>query len=225
MAALSIPSAARRAAVASTAASSSARIGSPAALSRSGTGKRHCRGTSGTGFSMSMSYCSNRLSVPISMESRKPSVVTSAVRAPVRSISALVASVVPWMTSATSSGAAPQLSIACASPSRTPASGASGVVSTFALIRSGPRSSTISVKVPPISTPIRTAAPASSITLSGLNLRAEFGGKGAPRRGRIGWQAPPLSRCRVFPPAGEYRSRGRGSRACCGAARGSWRRA
>ena len=52
-------------------------------------------GTSGTGFSMSISYCSKRLSVPISMESRKPSVVIRAVRAPLRSISALVASVVP----------------------------------------------------------------------------------------------------------------------------------
>ena len=149
--------------MASTAASSRGRIGSPEASSRSGTGKRQRRGTSGTGFSMSMSYCSKRLSVPISMESRNPSVVTSAVRAPLRSISALVASVVPWITSATSSGATALASIAWARAWRTPSSGASGVVSTFAVIRSGPRSSTISVKVPPISTPIRTAAPAPAI--------------------------------------------------------------
>ena len=122
---------------------------------------------------MSMSYCSKRLSVPISMESRNPSVVTSAVRAPLRSISALVASVVPWITSATSSGATALASIAWARAWRTPSSGASGVVSTFAVIRSGPRSSTISVKVPPISTPIRTAAPAPAIAVSRRDSRAD----------------------------------------------------
>ena len=153
-------------------------------------GKRHCRGTSGTGFSMSMSYCSKRLSVPISMESRKPSVVTSAVRAPLRSISALVASVVPWITSATSAGATPQVSIAWARAWRTPSSGASGVVSTFAVIRSGPRSSTISVKVPPISTPIRTPAFVPAITNSRPEPRGSVLVKTRHVEGGGGPQAP-----------------------------------
>ncbi len=64
----------------------------------------------------------------ISRESRKPSVVTSAVRAPLRSISALVASVVPWTTSADlrRPGTWPRPGWS-ASPSITPRSGASGV--------------------------------------------------------------------------------------------------
>jgi hypothetical protein len=44
------------------------------------------------------SYWSKRLSVRISITSRKPSVVMKATFAPRRSISALVASVVPWIT-------------------------------------------------------------------------------------------------------------------------------
>ena len=59
------------------------------------TGRRRRRGTSGGGSSMPTSYCSKRFSWRISMVSRKPWVVISAVLAPLRSISALVASVVP----------------------------------------------------------------------------------------------------------------------------------
>ena len=62
---------------------------------RSGTVKRSSRGTSGCGLTMLMSYWSKRLSSAISMTSRKPSVAISAVRAPLRSMMALVASVVP----------------------------------------------------------------------------------------------------------------------------------
>jgi len=50
---------------------------------------------------------SNRDSVRISITSRKPSVVISAVFAPRRSISALVASVVPWMIWPMPAGAMP----------------------------------------------------------------------------------------------------------------------
>ena len=64
-----------------------------------GTGSRRRRGTRGGGRSMLTSYCSKRFSWRISTSSRKPSVVSSAVLAPLRSISALVASVVPWMIS------------------------------------------------------------------------------------------------------------------------------
>ena len=56
------------------------------------------RGTSGAGRSILQIVLSNRFSYAISSESRNPAVVTSAVRAPLRSISALVANVVPWMT-------------------------------------------------------------------------------------------------------------------------------
>jgi hypothetical protein len=80
---------------ASTAFSSSARRTPPLASVRSGTVKRKVRGTSGSGFSMKMSYCSKRFSCAISIESRKPWVVTSAVSAPLRSMMALVARVVP----------------------------------------------------------------------------------------------------------------------------------
>ena len=90
-------SAARRSASAATPASSSGASTRPCASMRSRTGKRSRRGTSGGGRSMLTSYCSKRFSCRISIVSRKPSVVTSAVLAPLRSISALVASVVPWM--------------------------------------------------------------------------------------------------------------------------------
>ena len=101
-----------------------------------------------------MSYCSKRFSCAISTESRKPSVTTSAVRAPLRSISALVASVVPWMTRPISPGAAPARPSAVPMPSSTPRSGASCVVSTLVETCAAPLSSTTSVKVPPTSTPI-----------------------------------------------------------------------
>ena len=81
--------------------------------SRSSSVNRSQRGISGGGSVMFRSYCSKRLSVRISMTSRKPAVVTSAVRAPLRWISALVASVVPWMIVPMSATAMP----ACATTS------------------------------------------------------------------------------------------------------------
>src|SRR4029450_9231893 len=99
-----------------------------------------------------MWYSSKRGSQAISSESRKPAVVTSAVRAPLRSIKALVASVVPWTTSPTVDGG----HLACArmvrTPSITPRSGASGVVRTFMAWALSSISRTTSVNVPPIST-------------------------------------------------------------------------
>ena len=68
-----------------------------AAVHALGHAEAQSRGTSGGGFRMKMSYCSKRCSKAISMESRKPSVTISAVLAPLRSMMALVASVVPWM--------------------------------------------------------------------------------------------------------------------------------
>ena len=68
------------------------------ALMRSATSKRSRRGTSGGGFVQNGSYrCGMRIRRS-SSTSRKPAVVTSAVRAPRRSSTALVATVVPWTT-------------------------------------------------------------------------------------------------------------------------------
>ena len=102
---------------------------------RSGTPKRSSRATSGGGFCMKMSYCSKRCSKAISIESRKPSVTISAVLAPLRSMMALVASVVPWMIRLRSPGSSPASFRICSTPASTPSSGARGVVSTFTLSR------------------------------------------------------------------------------------------
>ena len=107
IATLSTPSAASRSATASTASSSSGVTTRPRASIRSGTAKRRRRGTSGGGRSILTSYCSKRFSCRISTVSRNPSVVTSAVRAPLRSMIALVASVVPWMMIDRSAGHEP----------------------------------------------------------------------------------------------------------------------
>src|ERR1051325_8905159 len=99
-----------------------------------------------------MSYCSKRCSQAISSESRKPSVVTRAVRAPLRSMRALVASVVPGTTRPTSAGGHLASARMDRTPSITPRSGASGVVRTFMAWASSSLSRTTSVNVPPIST-------------------------------------------------------------------------
>jgi len=79
-------------------------------------------------------------------------VVSSAVRAPLRSINALVASVVPCTTSVTSCGRHFASARMERTPSSTARSGASGVVSTLMLCEVAPVSSTTSVNVPPMST-------------------------------------------------------------------------
>ena len=62
--------------------------------------------------------------------------VSSAVRAPLRSITALVASVVPWMTMAMSAGAQRRrLPGSSRTPAITPCSGAAGVVRTLMVVR------------------------------------------------------------------------------------------
>ena len=113
---------------------------------------------------MFRSYCSKRLSVRVSITSRNPAVVTSAVGAPRRSISALVARVVPWMICVISSMATPSRPATDAIPARIPSSGRSWVVSTFVDVKDpSARSRATSVNVPPTSTPIRGAL----ITYSG----------------------------------------------------------
>src|SRR5262245_34611929 len=82
--------------------------------------------------------------------SRIPSVVTNAVRAPLRSMSALVARVVPWTKTETSDGGRPAVASTRRMPSSTPTSGAA-VVSTFTVSRPVGLSRTTSVNVPPMS--------------------------------------------------------------------------
>ena len=89
------------------------------------------------------------------MVSRKPWVVISAVRAPLRSISALVASVVPWMMIESAEAGMRASASTALIAAITPRSGAAGVVNTFAVKRRPPLSSATSVKVPPMSTPRR----------------------------------------------------------------------
>src|SRR5438270_3856004 len=169
----STPAALSLGASACTAASSSGIKTLPRPSMRSGTPKRRSRGTSGGGFCMKMSYCSKRCSKAISIESRKPSVTTSAVLAPLRSMIALVARVVPWMIRPRSSGLAPDSFRIPVMPVMTPSSGARDVVSTFTLLRLPFHSRNRSVKVPPISTANR----AFSIVLCRrlLDVAAEIG--------------------------------------------------
>jgi len=68
---------------------------------------------------------SGRLPRAISSESRKPSVVIRPVLTPLRSVSALITSVVPWARKAMSASATPLL----CSTSITPRSKSGGVVS------------------------------------------------------------------------------------------------
>ena len=112
---------------------------------------------------MKMSYCSKRFSNPISRMSRNPRVVRNAVRAPLRSMRALVARVVPWTKTATSAGVIALSSSTVSSASKTPASGARGVVRTLAVRRPAGASRTTSVNVPPMSAATRTREPAPSV--------------------------------------------------------------
>jgi hypothetical protein len=84
--------------------------------------------------------------------SRKPSVAMRAVTAPLRSMMALVASVVPWRKRSISPEATPISESSSSVPAITASSGAWGVVSTFRVHRCAPASTTRSVKVPPMST-------------------------------------------------------------------------
>src|SRR5437762_5331753 len=89
------------------------------------------------------------------MMSANPAVVTSATRPPLRSSKALVATVVPWPSTA---GRAPT----DATPAATATEGSAGVDGTLATT---PVSLTTSVNVPPVSTPTRVTADRSLLGL------------------------------------------------------------
>ena len=97
---------------------------------------------------------SGRLPRPISRTSRKPLVVTSAVRAPVRSVSALMTTVVPCTSSSIAAGSTSPAAIT----SSTPWARSLGVVETLAM-RTSPlpaSTTTRSVNVPPMSVATRS---------------------------------------------------------------------
>ena len=88
--------------------------------------------------------------------SRKPPVVTKAIRAPRRSRMALVATVEPCTKSVTAAGSIP----AAASAPKAPMSGLRGVLGTFTTRTRPSETATRSVKVPPTSMPTRMRPPA-----------------------------------------------------------------
>ncbi len=133
---------------------SSSGVSSPSGTMRSRTVKRSSLGTSGGGRLRVRSYSDCRFWRPISRTSRKPSVVTSAVRAPLRSSSALVATVEPCATVAPLTGPMPAASSAAITPSDW-----SAVVGTLAVTIRPSTRATRSVNVPPTSTPIRSTQP------------------------------------------------------------------
>src|SRR3954469_16381535 len=90
--------------------------------------------------------------------SQKPSVATRAVRAPLPSSSAFVATVMPCARISTSSGVAPAASSAARTASITPSDWSRGVLGALAVCRRSPATSTASVNVPPTSTPSSMAA-------------------------------------------------------------------
>src|SRR5579864_477534 len=97
----------------------------------------------------------------MSRVSPNPSLMTSAARASLPSISALVTSVVAWTTGArTSPGSIPARWRALSMPRLTPSSGRSGVLSVLSTTTRpvSPSSSTTSVNVPPMSTATRQSA-------------------------------------------------------------------
>jgi hypothetical protein len=77
----------------------------------------------------------------------------------------LVAMVVPWLTEATSAGAAPRRPRILRRPVRKPSAGSGGVDGVFVTVSSPVSSSkaTTSVKVPPVSIPIRRRLSVSSV--------------------------------------------------------------
>ena len=95
---------------------------------------------------------------PISRMSRNPRVVSIPVSEPLCSMIAFVTRVVPWMPSSTASGPMPLLARSVSMPRFAPIAGSRGVESSFSIstLPSG-WATTMSVKVPPTSNPMRSA--------------------------------------------------------------------
>src|SRR5262249_25656987 len=142
------------------AASSSASSPSPVALMRSRISRRKRPGARNVGVSGSSarSYIWCRIWRPISSTSRNPCVVINPMQAPLRSSTALVATVVPCTKRATSCGGKAHSASICLSASSTATLGSLRVLGIFMIrVRAPGRRTTTSVNVPPISTPMLTS--------------------------------------------------------------------
>ena len=106
---------------------SSAKYTPPSASTRSAASSLSSRGTSGGGWSFWKSNMWGRVCRPISKRSRKPFVVTSAIRSPLPWISALVATVVPWLSRRAVVRSMPFAAASASSPANTARAGSSGV--------------------------------------------------------------------------------------------------
>ena len=108
---------------------SSAWSTSPRWSSRSFASNRSSSGTSGGSRCGDRSYKRGRVCRPMASTSRKPRVVISAVRAPLRSMMAFVATVEPWTRSRVAGGRTSEVGprVSSASPSRMARAGSSGV--------------------------------------------------------------------------------------------------
>src|SRR5581483_9965574 len=134
--------------------SSSGTRTSPSKATRSRTPMQSGRATYGLGFTHWMSKSDLRLMRWMNGTSSKPFVVRKTTRWPLRSSRQFVATVVPRTNRPTSSGATPLR----VNASKTAAAGCAGVEGTFTVLCRPSASSTTtrSVKVPPVSTPMRT---------------------------------------------------------------------
>src|SRR5947209_257354 len=130
-------------------ASSKAVTTEPAEATRSLTPNRKLFFTSGSGRSTSKSYSLGRFCRPISITSSNPAVVTSATRAPLRSNSAFVPTVVPCSSTKSRSPTACRTACSIATDA------SCGVENTFSVRSSPPSTHTQSVNVPPVSTATR----------------------------------------------------------------------
>ena len=131
----------------------------PWASMRSVISNRQRRGTSTAGASWNRSYRSTREERRSSSRSRKPLVPMKPARAPLCSSRALVTTVVAWARSETPAGSIPCWARPWPMPRNTAWPKSCGVVRTLAIPMRPLSSSTraTSVKVPPMSMPIRQA--------------------------------------------------------------------
>ncbi len=148
----------------------------PSASILSSTPKRISRSTSGGIRSKKKSYRRGRACRPISITSSNPAVVTRATRAPFRSSSAFVPTVVPC------SSVMPTRAPILPSASAIAREGSSGVENTFRVLSSPCSTQTQSVNVPPVSMAMRSVG----LAKAGIN-REDYHGRASgtgDRRGR-----------------------------------------
>ena len=165
----SAPAETRRSRASHTVSSSRGSTTSPCAPTRSRTPRRIDRGARNTGVcgSRRTSYISRRICRPISRVSRNPFVVTMPRRPPFFSRTALVATVVPWATWVMAAGSTPTDSTTRLSAAMAASPGSAGVLAILNTIAGCPsRTQTTSVKVPPMSIPIRHGAQESLMAYS-----------------------------------------------------------